>query len=1212
MSGAFNPLYKGFCPVCGGDILSSEVELRGFCSRCANSGLTSILRDIASSGLGDFEEFFKRASNGLSVWGAQKIWAKRLVSGENTVLIAPTGMGKTTLLIIYSLYAARRGKRVVYITPTRTLLTQIHRRLVEAAERAGINGVNLIAYDSSMSKKKREEVLSRIEKGEYSILVATNGFLSRKSELLSRSRPDIVIADDVDSVVRSEKNVLRLLRILGYSDEVIELAKKRISLLWRLMVNKAFNNNDKYAELVKEYIEVDSLIEKTLSSTRHAQFIVASATGRMKGLMGRILKELLHVDISGVTIYGRDVTDTYMLIKPGELHEELARIIEKLGPGGIIYMAPHHPFKNMLKEELDKAVNILADKGFRIGEATPGNVARLIKGELDLLTGSASYYGSSVRGIDAPEAIRYVVFIGSPVFATSLESLLANPGMMIRVLLELVDSNDARSRVLELRRLLYTLTPGEVRLVKLTLTGKIPEEALQASEKLYSKYQVIKQYYRETLERTRSILDEKEIMDIGTLTLVKAGGDYYALIPDVMTYIQASGRTSRLYGSRMTHGLSIVFEYRALHNTIKGLEARLKGLNKELVFIDLTSVDLDSEIKAIESTRRNNDSSPGMSYRSILVVVESPTKAKTIARFFGKPVARKLGDVTVYEIPVKIGGEIIHLNIVPTRGHIFDLTTGEEGYYGVVIADNRVTPVYEYIKKCRLCGTQFTTGDHCPRCGSRLFSDSRTIVAALRKIAGEVDEVYIATDPDIEGEKIAYDVYLAVKYYNEKVWRIELHEITLQEFLKAINNKRSINQRLVEGEIYRRVLDRLVGFKLSQELQAIYGLRFLGAGRVQTPTLGLVIDRYEEYVRSKCKKIRFKLGSPLNIIYSVFMEKNSEVIRELKTAKMLKLVRVGREIVTITPKPPYTTDELLSDAAKLNLHTGVAMSIAQQLFEAGLITYHRTDSRYVSNTGIGIAMKYIEGKKLEDYARPSHWGSPGTHEAIRPVYPYDLDDLLKAVSEGVVNTVIPLTGLHLKLYDLIFKRFISSQLKPFKAVKSIYAVYFNEFKLGEIELLTNIIEEGFNVFEKTRVYRELDAVESIEVPVEEVSVVDSSKSPLFTEGELVSLMKKLGLGRPSTYSKIIESIKRHGYVFVSKKRLKLIPSKRGIEVYGYLRDRYPELVSIEATRRLEESIDKIINGEADALVYLTDIGSRLNMFHSINMVNRGDFASTSS
>lgn len=1212
MLNSMDPLYKGFCPLCGGDVYSSELEAYGSCRKCSTSSILPVYKNVVEEEFQEFSAFFTKATGGLEPWGAQRVWLKRLTSGENTVLIAPTGMGKTTLITVYALYAALKGKRVLYVVPTRTLLRQVYSRLLDASTRVGFDESMIIAYDSSSSRGRREEVLKRTSSGDYRILLVTNSFLSRRAGSLM-VKPSVVIADDVDSIMRSGRSIERLLWILGYNEEVIGLAKRKFSLLWKLMVSSTFNNSDKHVELAREYIEVDSELERRLSEASRSQFIAASATGRMKGLMGRVLRELLRIDVSGVTVYGRDVTDSYALVEPGSLAETLVGLVRRLGAGGIIYIAPRHPFKSEILEELKRALEQLTAAGFRIGEATPGNILRLTRRELDLLVGSASYYGSSVRGIDAPEAIKYVVFAGSPVFTVKLDSLLASPNMTIRILLELSTSEGdswARSKVTELRRLVYTLSPGELRLLRLALSGRIAEEALTVSEKLASRYLEVKRIYEETLSRIKSLLDEKKVWRVGSITLVSTGSEYTALIPDVMTYIQASGRTSRLHGTRMTHGISIILEYRDLENVVKGLEARMKWVSRELEFRDLGELDLEVEVEKARKTREDTRGAEGLRYKAILLVVESPTKAKTIARFFGRPVARRLGDVVVYEIPAKIGGEIVHFNIMSTRGHIFDLTTSSEGVYGVYIKAGRVSPVYETIKKCRVCGTQFTTGDSCPRCGSRVFSDSKSIVAALRKMASEVDEVYIATDPDVEGEKIAYDVYLAVKYYNKSVWRIELHEITVEELLKALQRRRAVNTRLVEAEVYRRVLDRLVGFKLSDELKSAYKLRNMGAGRVQTPTLGLIIDRFREHVKRRGKRVVFKLGEPLNTSYSILVDKGSELLSRFKEAKRLRLVRTSESEIVVSPKPPYTTDELLADAARLGFPTSLAMRIAQQLFEAGLITYHRTDSHYVSSTGIGVALKYLEDKGLKKLAKPSHWGSPGTHEAIRPVYPYDAEGLLKAVTEGVLNVVIPLTGLHLKLYDLIFKRFTGSQMKSFNAVKSTYSVYLDDVKLGELELIVDILEHGFNVLSGVKVVEALKGVDALEVDVVSVEVHDSSSIPLYSEGELVSVMKNLGLGRPSTYSKIIESLKRHGYVVSSRRKLKLVPTKKGMEAYSYIASRYPDLVSIEATRRLEESIDAIASGLVDASVLIHELTLRLGV---LDVFTRGEVAlSTSS
>jgi reverse gyrase len=1206
-----NPLYRSSCPVCGGDLTSRDIEEYGKCSKCRSRLDSSLnvftLNKIIEDEVEDFEEFFKTATKGLTPWGAQKTWIKRILSGENTVLIAPTGMGKTTLLVAYALFASSRGKKILYITPTRALGKQIHARISGDA-----GSEHSVFYDSGLPKRRKQILLEKIGKGDFKILVITNSFLGRNFDLLSKHEFDIIIVDDVDSLLRSEKNILRLLLLLGFNEEVVQLAKKRLQLLWRLMVSKSLNNEESYYSIVKEYLDLDAKIEASLKTLKRRQLIVASATGRIKGLMGRILKDLLQVDVSGITIYGRDVTDSYFLRSLDEASWELAALVKTLGPGCVIYVSPRHPFKQQLVKLSEDLRSILEREGFKIADATPANVLKLVSGQVDVLIGSASYYGSGVRGIDAPQSIKYVVFLGTPVFTVSLDSFLSNPNMLARILIELAEKTGIKSlreKAYTVRRLVYYLSPGETRLLRNVLKGKIPEEAVKPHEKLYSKYVELKTLYSETIREVEKYLDVNTVLEAGSITLLKSRDGYVALIPDAMTYIQASGRVSRLYGGRMTHGLSLILETPLLSNLVKGLEMKLKLINKDLGFRELKELDLSVEKEMAESTRTRSGEWL-LKYRSILIVVESPTKAKTIARFFGKPVSRRIGDVNVYEIPVKIGEEIVDLNITATRGHLYDLTTDPYiDNYGIIVETGLVTPVYETIKRCRVCGTQFTHEASCPRCGSGVFSDQKAIVNALRKLASEVDEVLIATDPDIEGEKIAYDVYLAVLPVNSNVWRIELHEITLQEFLKSIERKRSVDRNKVLAEIYRRSLDRLVGFSLSQDLWSRFGKRFLGAGRVQTPVLGMIIQRYREYVEGRCRKIELSLGSPLNTKYSVCVDNDSSLVDEARRAGKILLRKEGEEVVEIAPKPPYTTDEFLVDAARRGIPVSLAMKIAQELFEAGLITYHRTDSKYVSATGVSIASKYLASKNLRNLFKPSHWGEPGAHEAIRPVYPYDADDLMKAFTEGLIPLTIPLTGLHYSLYDMIFKRFIASQMKPFKAVKARFSLWVNGISLGTMEVYTRIVEEGFNSVAGIKTHEALGNVEEAEVPVKEVKTSISSRTFLYSEGDLVALMKKTGIGRPSTYSKIISSIERHGYIVKSRKKLKLIPTKTGVMVYNYVSTAYPDLTSIELTRRMEDLIDEISMGRLNAAEVIMDLLQSLSTRSLITVKTVNTFSS---
>lgn len=1149
-----------------------------------------LVKGVLDRDLSDFSSFFKGATGGLEPWGAQRAWIRRLLAGEHVVLIAPTGIGKTTLLLAYALYSARLGKRALYIAPTRALALQIYRRIAEFSRRAGLEGLPISFYDSGQSAKKRSEVLERIGRGEYGVLVITGHFLVKHIEKLLASPPSLIIADDADSLVKSDKSIKRLIALMGFGEDIIELAKRRMQVLWKIIYSRAMNGDP--GELVKEYLSLDMEIEKRISSTRRTQVVIASATGRMKGSMGKVLRELLRIDISGITIYGRDITDTYLLLS-GEGPGEVISLVRRLGPGGIIYISPRHPMKGLFERI---AEGIRAESGLRAGEATPSNVFRMAKGDLDILIGSASYYGSSVRGIDIPDKVKYVVFLGTPVFSVPLESYLSSINSLMRALIYFVERGDreAGGLLAKLRSISLGLTPGEARLIKLILEGKISGDVIKESDKLYGKFKSIEEIYSWALRRVKEELAASKVMEMGTITLYLDEKGAHAMIPDLMTYIQASGRASRLFNGRMTHGLSIIVEAPPFRNAISGLEARLKMVNRELGFVALSSVSLERELELAARTR---DAGPGepLAYKSALIVVESPTKAKAIARFFGKPVSRRIGNLNVYQIPAKIGNEIIDINVIATRGHIFDLTTSDGvGVFGVFIDPVRVIPVYDTIKRCQICGTQFTHGASCPRCGSTLFTDSKAVVAALSKLAGEVDEVYIATDPDMEGEKIAYDVYEVIKEYNSNIRRIELHEITPQELQRALASPRDIDIKLVEAELFRRILDRWVGFSLSKALQAFYEKGYLGAGRVQAPALSFIVKRYEEYRANTCKKVSIVIGGPYNIRTAFYLDKNDPRLKGIGAARALRLVKKGAQVVKLSPMPPFTTEEYLASASRLGIPSSVAMKIAQELFEAGLITYHRTDSKYVSSTGISVAMKYLEERGLRGLASPNHWGSPGTHEAIRPVHHYDSNGLIKAVAEGLINPVIPLTGLHLKLYDMIHRRFIASQMRGAKLVEAVFEVRVGGEALGELRAYTKVLEKGFNEVLPVKVVGALDGVGDIEVTDFSIEVSTSSRSPLYSEGDVVMLMKKHNIGRPSTYSKIIANLRKHGYVINSKKLLKLIPTKMGIEVDSFLRKEYPELVSVEATRHMEETIDLITKGAISAREALANLYAYLS------------------
>ena len=337
--------------------------------------------------------------------------------------------------------------------------------------------------------------------------------------------------------------------------------------------------------------------------------------------------------------------------------------------------------------------------------------------------------------------------------------------------------------------------------------------------------------------------------------------------------------------------------------------------------------------------------------------------------------------MTVYESV----GEGYLACFTASQGHVVDLTT-EVGFHGVLVGDEAFVPVYTEIRNCLKCGSRVTDGEACPSCGGNKFYGKKNVIRALRNLALEFDQVFIATDPDSEGEKIGYDLSVNINPFNNNIKRLELHEITREALREALKSPRDILLPLVEAQVVRRVDDRWVGFELSRRLWNHFGRKTLSAGRVQTPVLGWIVQRAEEAKKRRTVvTLRLDDGSEFDLIEPPNQNQLHNLFKDKALTVEIELTaRFEQEVL---PPAPYTTDALLKDASLiLWMDTSEAMEAAQTLFESGLITYHRTGSTYVSTTGINVAKTYLE----ENYSglfRPRHHGEQGAHECIRPTKP---------------------------------------------------------------------------------------------------------------------------------------------------------------------------------------------------------------------------------
>ena len=1160
--------FKRMCPNCGGIISDERLKLGIPCENCLKEEKTFSSKDelckALEKNLKNFKKFceiteftkefikFFKEKTGFSPWSLQVSWARRVALKKSFTLIAPTGVGKTTWGLITASFLD--GKSYILV-PTRLLVLQTLEKLKEFTDK------RIVAYTG---KKKEKE---KIQEGDFDILITTTNFLYKNFEIIPKPF-DFVFVDDVDSLLKSAKNIDKVIRLLGFSEEDINLALRLLDLKRELHKQEGTKKN----EILENIKEIEEALEKKRKKIENV-LVVASATSQPKSNRVKLFRELLGFEVGKTAVALRNVEDVLIYTDKNFLEETL-KVIKKFGKGVFVFIS-----EDLGKDYIDKVVEFLNENGISCvsyEDFTVETQERFLKGEIQAAVGIASYKNPLARGVDLPQAVRYAVFLGVPKMEFSVKPSLA-PSKLFGLLLVLRELIEDKTKVM-----------SYLSYLKRYLT--LREELLANYPKIKEKVSEIKEFLEGLLKDEKFLEKVRSSPDV---SLKEKNGELFVVVGDATGYVQASGRASRMFAGGLTKGISLMFvdDIKALSSLKRRLSIFLedisfkvldydkgKELSEKLGFPLIEEKEILEVFKKVDEDRKRvKEILEGRikletkeMLKTALVVVESPNKARTIANFFGKPIKRKVLDLDVYEI--NTGDKLLLLTA--SKGHVFDLTT-RDGIWGVKEENNFYVPIYDTIKICTACKEQ-TVEDICPKCGKKVDIDKLNVVRALRELSLEIDEVFIASDPDTEGEKIGWDVGVTITPYQDKVKRMEFHEITKWAFLEALRNPRTLNENLVKAQIVRRVADRWVGFSLSQHLWKVFNKKWLSAGRVQTPVLGWVIERYKE---SKEKigllEVETEVGS---------FRFTLEDIRKLKNTVIdkVKIKVLEKKTVSKNPSPPFNTGELLKESSKtLGLSADETMGIAQDLFESGFITYHRTDSTRVSTAGMAVAKEFISQKFGSEFIMLRTWGEGGAHECIRPTRPLDAENLKTLVM--VSGSTLKLTKNHFKVYDLIFRRFIASQMKPCEVleVKLKVKTLPQELEVLE-EIATNFVKDGWNLVLPLKIRKlKIDLLPS-ETYYFTPLKVEKKKVPKaypYTQGELVEKMREERIGRPSTYAKIIKTLLDRKYI-VEKGKF-LYPTKLGIEVYEYLSNHFSDYTSTEFTRELEAIMDKVESGEED-------------------------------
>lgn len=531
-----------------------------------------------------------------------------------------------------------------------------------------------------------------------------------------------------------------------------------------------------------------------------------------------------------------------------------------------------------------------------------------------------------------------------------------------------------------------------------------------------------------------------------------------------------------------------------------------------------------------------------------LVIVESPHKSKTIEKYLGKD-----------------------FKVVSSVGHIRDLSTSGKYGFGVDI-DNNFKPDYKIIK------------------------GKAKLVKELKKDIKDADFVYLATDPDREGEAISWHLYDTLGLKEENYDRIVFNEITKKAVLDSFNKARKIDDNLVKSQETRRILDRIIGFRLSKLMQSKTGGK--SAGRVQSVALKLIVDRERE-IEAFIPEEYFEIEAKFNDFdakLDTYNHKKIEIKKESEAKEILNKLSNAFKIESIDKKEkakkskfPFTTSTLEQETStKLGFTSKKTMMIAQKLYEGinlkdgaeGLISYMRTDSVRLSDEFIKETYGYIKdnyGSEYVGYVKKSNKTEnvQDAHEAIRPT---NINNNPEKIKEYLTND-------EYKLYSLIYYRALASLMKDAKVEATTVILDNNnyQFKVNGQILIFDGYLKVYSKYEDSedKVLPDFSNYKSNVLVANTIEYTSHTTKPpaRYTESKLIKEMEELGIGRPSTYAKTIDTIEERGYVKVIDK--KFIPTEVGIETTDKLQEFFKDIINVEYTKNMEDDLDKIAEGNME-------------------------------